>query len=135
MRLDPRLLCAVVIAVGVMATVQAQSPAKYSPPRTPWGDPDLQGKWPGSDLVGVPLQRDVKYGTRNRLTEEEFRARKEQFAQQEQTDNADFDPAAPVGTRGAVGTPPSPPPHWPERGKPQYIASLIGDPPDARIPP
>ena len=29
----------------------------YSVPRTPWGEPDLQGKWPGTDLVGVPMQR------------------------------------------------------------------------------
>ena len=29
----------------------------------------------------------------------------------------------------------SPPPHWLERGTPQYIASLIVDPPDGRMPP
>jgi len=29
----------------------------------------------------------------------------------------------------------SPPPHWLERGKPSYQASLIVDPPDGRIPP
>ena len=34
------------------------SPAKtWTPPRTPWGDPDLQGVWPGTDFVGVPLVR------------------------------------------------------------------------------
>ncbi len=45
----------------------------YSVPRTPWGDPDLQGKWPSTDLVGVPMQRDPKLGTRNVLSEEEFK--------------------------------------------------------------
>ena len=41
----------------------------YEVPRTPWGDPDLQGKWPGTDMVGTPMQRDAKLGTRNVLTE------------------------------------------------------------------
>ena len=37
--------------------------------------------------------------------------------------------------RGTVGGPVSPPPHWLERGKPSYQASLIVDPPDGRMPP
>ena len=132
-----RLACALAaVVLGSATLVIAQgAPKSYSPPRTSWGDPDLQGKWPGTDLVGVPLQRDPKYGTRNRLTEEEFLARESQFSKQEETDNADFDPEHPVGNPGDVGSPTSPPPHWLERGKPQYIASLIVDPPDGRMPP
>ncbi|HVS25099.1 MAG TPA: hypothetical protein VMU03_15320, partial [Gammaproteobacteria bacterium] len=38
----------------------APSGGGYKVPRTPWGDPDLQGKWPGTHLVGVPVQRDEK---------------------------------------------------------------------------
>jgi hypothetical protein len=130
-----RIAIAVVFALVGALSLGAQSPAKYSPPRTPWGDPDLQGKWPGTDLVGVPLQRDPKLGTRNHLTEEEFKARAAQFEKQEETDNAAFDLEHPVGNPGDVGSPTSPPPHWLERGKPQYIASLIVDPSDGRIPP
>jgi hypothetical protein len=126
---------AVVAFACALATLAAQSPAKYAPPRTPWGDPDLQGTWPGTDLVGTPLQRDPKYGTRNVLTEDEFQTRKAQFEKQLETDNADFDPEHPVGTPGDVGSPTSPPPHWLERGQPQHIASLIVDPPDGRMPP
>ena len=131
-----RLIGAFVAALLASTLVVAQGASKssYSPPRTPWGDPDLQGKWPGTDLVGVPLQRDPKLGTRNRLTEEEFQVRQAQFAKQEEIDNADFDPEHPVGTPGDVGSPTSPPPHWLERGKPQYIGSLIVDPPDGRMP-
>ena len=44
-------------------------------PRTAWGDPDLQGLWPGTDFVGVPLQRPDGLGTRNELTDAEFAAR------------------------------------------------------------
>ena len=107
----------------------------YTAPRTPWGDPDLQGKWPSTDLVGVPMQRDPKVGTRNVLTEAEFTQRQEQFARQAAQDEAEFDLEAAAATPGGdVGGPVSPPPHWLERGKPQYQASLIVDPPDGRMP-
>ena len=131
-----RLLCALVVAsLGSVAIVVAQGPAKaYVTPRTPWGDPDLQGKWPGTDLVGVPLQRDPKFGTRNQLTEEEFQQRKAQMERQQTEDLEDFDFATAKGVPGQVGSPTSPPPHWLERGKPQHIASLIVDPPDGRMP-
>jgi hypothetical protein len=43
-------------------------------------------------------------------------------------ENADSTPG------GAVGGPVSPPPHWLERGEPQYQASLIVDPPNGRYP-
>ena len=38
-----------------IAAAQAPKPNAYVPPKTPWGDPDLQGLWPGS--VNIPLQR------------------------------------------------------------------------------
>jgi hypothetical protein len=108
----------------------------YKVPRTSWGDPDLSGIWPGTAMVGVPMQRDEKLGTRNVLTEEEFQAREAQFAQQEEQDNADFELEAAASTPGGdVGGPVSPPPHWLERGDPQRQASLIVDPPNGRMPP
>jgi hypothetical protein len=114
----------------------AAVPKNYTPSKTPWGDPDLQGKWPGIDLVGVPMQRRPELGTRNVLTEEEFKQAQERFAQQAARDEADFDLEAAASTPGgAVGGPVSPPPHWLERGNPQYIASLIVDPADGRMPP
>jgi len=48
--------------------------ATFTAPRTPWGDPDLQGVWSGRESLGVPLDRDVSYGTRNVLTDDEFEA-------------------------------------------------------------
>ena len=42
------------------ALTQSAAPAAYKAPRTPWGDPDVQGKWPGTRMVGVPMQRDEK---------------------------------------------------------------------------
>src|SRR5262245_6662264 len=122
---------------GLLASVAAaQAPANYSVPKTPWGDPDLQGKWPGIELVGVPMQRAANLGTRNVLTEEEFKQQQERFARQAAQDEAEFDLDQATSTPGGdVGGPVSPPPHWLERGKPQHIASLIVDPPDGRMPP
>jgi hypothetical protein len=114
----------------------AAVPRNYTPAKTPWGDPDLQGKWPGVDLVGVPMQRPANLGTRTRLTEEEFLQRQAAFEKQAAQDEAEFDLEAAAATPGGdVGGPVSPPPHWLERGRPQYIASLIVDPPDGRMPP
>jgi hypothetical protein len=114
--------------------VAAQEP--YSPPRTPWGDPDLQGKWPATAMVGVPLQRDEALGTRSELTDEEYAARVARAEQQRDADNAEFELENAASTPGgAVGGAVSPPPHWLERGEPQRQASLIVDPPDGRMPP
>src|SRR5262245_11619594 len=134
-RLAAALLIALTSAMVLHAQSQVPASPKYSAPRTPWGDPDLQGKWPGTDLVGVPVQRDAKLGTRNELTEEEFHAREAQFKRQAAQDEADFDIDKAASTPGGdVGGPVSPPPHWLERGVPQHQASLVVDPPDGRIP-
>ena len=129
------LLALVALAITPLA---GQAVRKvYKAPRTAWGDPDLQGVWPGTDYVGVPLQRASSFGTRNELTEEEFKARQAAAAQQSDEDNADFNIDAVTSdqeARGTVGGPVSPP-HWLERGKPSYQASLIVDPPDGRMPP
>ena len=125
------------IAAGI--ALAQQGPAvdpDYDPPRTPWGDPDLQGKWPGTAMVGVPMTRDRALGERNWLTEEEFQERVRRAEQQSETDLAEFDIEDADSTPGgAVGGPVSPPPHWLERGEPQYQASLIVDPPDGQYPP
>ena len=55
------------VAVQNVATGQ-RSPA----PRTPWGDPDLQGLW--NFGTNTPLQRPPKWAGRELLTEEEVAA-------------------------------------------------------------
>ena len=76
------VLTAVLVSVlFVTMPVIGQSPAgktkrsAYTPPKLPWGDPDLQGLWPGTDLIEVPMQRDLKAGDRTEVTEEEFAQR------------------------------------------------------------
>jgi hypothetical protein len=105
-------------------------PPGYAPPRTPWGDPDLQGIWPGD--TGVPMQRAVELGERTTLTDEEFARREAQARAQAAADAELFVTNGPGGGRGGGGV--GPPSHWLERGTPTRQTSLIVDPPDGRLP-
>jgi hypothetical protein len=136
---------ALILASAVGLGAQSPSPPQastaprpapgYSAPRTPWGDPDLQGVWPGTEMVGVPLQRPPQFGTRNVLTEQEFQERVTQAQQTDENALAEVDVfTVDTATAGSVGSPTSPPPHWLERGKPSRQASLIVDPADGRQP-
>jgi hypothetical protein len=121
---------------SVASTGQSRSTTAdaYRPPRTSWGDPDLEGTWPSTNMASVPLQRPESFGTRNELTEAEFAERQAQVARQVTEDNADFDFASPSVPFGRVGGGQSPPQHWFERGEAQRQASLIVDPPNGRLP-
>lgn len=61
----------------ILASPLAQAQAAFDPPRTPWGEPDLQGMWSGNVAHGIPLERpdDTASGE---LTEEQAAARREQ---------------------------------------------------------
>ena len=132
------LTFAIVAGLTIVAShiVDAQAkPAAHAQgwvaPRTPWGDPDLEGIWPSNEMLGTPLERPTTFGERNVLTEEEFAARESQSQRQSQADSEQF-----VNTqtpRRGTGT--GPPSHWGERGKPSRQASLIVDPVDGRLPP
>ena len=57
----------------VLALISAAAGAQtYSPPKTPWGDPDLQGIWSGDSAFGIPLQRPEALGTKAELTDKDF---------------------------------------------------------------
>jgi len=113
-----------------------QPAAGFVQPMTPWGDPDLQGFWPGVEMVGVPLQRPARFSTRNVLTEEEFEQRARAIKEEEDSLLAEIDVfTADVTTPCAIRCPTSPTPHWQETGKPSRQASLIIDPLDGRQPP
>jgi hypothetical protein len=115
------------------ALVSAQS---RSVPRTPWGDPDLQGTWSSEAELGTPFERPTHYGTRQMLSDEEFAQRRAQADKQVQADVSEFDVfTADTRNAGAVGSATSPPPHWLERGKVSRRTSIVIDPPDGRLPP
>jgi hypothetical protein len=109
------------VILGALANAQT-----YKAPKTPWGDPDLQGIWPGN--MGVPMQRPKTMGERTTLTEEEYAQR---VTQARRAADADNEERAPKDARVGIG----PPSYWTERGKPTRQASLIIDPADGRIPP
>jgi hypothetical protein len=125
---------AALLLFGAAASLHAQAqsaseqvapkPRAYVSPRTPWGDPDLNGIWPSIDMVRVPVQRAPQYGTRLFMTAEEHAALEKR--EQEQIVRMAAD-----GAGGATGAPG----HWVEWGKSQWQTSLLVDPPDGRMPP
>ena len=83
------LALGVIAASAVLAQVfQTQTPVMaaeepaYTPPMTSWGEPDIRGMWPLNHLIGVPMQRDPKYGDRATMTDEEFAAELERRHQE-----------------------------------------------------
>jgi hypothetical protein len=126
------LLTIVALSIPVVMSGQSrpqtQGAKPYTPPKTPWGHPDLQGIWPSTDMIGVPMQRPANFGTRNVLTEEEFAQRE---AQAKRTADADAEQFVKEGATVGI----NPPSHWIDRGKPNRQASLVVDPPDGRLPP
>jgi len=136
-------LGALAIAVG-WVTVSVAGQAGYAAPRTPWGDPDIQGLFTTDDELGVPFERPAAMGTRETVTDAEFADREAQAARQAATDAEEFvverPAAAGRGAAGGRGGNPEggggigPPNHWVEHGKPSRRTSIVIDPPDGRIP-
>jgi len=94
----------------------------YKPKTTPWGDPDLRGTWPIDYLSGLTLQRDVKYGDRVFMTNEEFAAKqKQQDALRARYENDTAD--------GKIGRG-----HWDEAGEATRRTSLLVSPANGLLP-
>src|SRR5262245_27886458 len=112
-----------------VATPAAKSGAKtWILPKTPWGDPDLQGTWTSDDCIGTPMNRPVDLGQKLYLTEEEIAQRESQLARQAETDRQET-----VGSNARATT--GPPGHWGERARrPCRQTSLVVDPPNGRAP-
>ena len=84
--------------------------------------------WPGTDLLGVPLQRDPKLGTRGLLTDNEYAQREARAKKAAEGESQEYvNPGDPVHNGSPIW--------WLERGKPTRQASLIVEPADGRIPP
>jgi hypothetical protein len=116
-----------VLAAGV--ALSAQAPSKgYTPPRTPWGHPDLQGTYSNDDETGTPMERPAQFAGKRQedLTPEEFaklvKDRNEAFVKGVE------------GTEFAGGL--RPPAHliFDTFERKNRRAWLVVDPPDGRIP-
>lgn len=99
------------------------APSEWVTPRTPWGDPDLQGMWPLDYINGTPVQRPPEFGERRYLTDEEFAERAARLAAL----NARYEQEI-ATNRMDMG-------HWAEMGQPNRLTSLIVEPATGRVPP
>jgi hypothetical protein len=84
-------------------------------PKTPWGEPDLQGIWSTNSSYFTDYERPKQFGTRTLLTDEEFQKRAKV--------QRDYEPQG-----GGVW-------HDAFREPASRATSLVVDPPDGRIPP
>src|SRR4030095_13353035 len=115
-------LISISIAAGACAGGTQERGGGWTPPRTPWGDPDIQGKW--TSQPSTPLQRPTSgpLADRDTISEEEAETL-------EATERRSFDEAPRAGDPGTYNA------FWRDEGKALTRTSLSTDPPDARVPP
>lgn len=115
--------------VAAPAATRAQPARAWTPARTPWGDPDLQGVW--NDATSTPLQRPASRGEKDVLTAEEAEEFQEELAFGLTRDRRDGGPEADVNRAYNE--------HWMDSRRLKITAdrrtSLIVDPPEGRMPP
>jgi len=118
-----------VVAVGLVGPAAGQAPKKYTAPKTPWGDPDLQGVW--NDATSTPLQRPGNVGDKGVLSDEEAEEFQKSLEHDLTRDRRDGGTAADVNRAYNE--------HWMDARRLKITAdrrtSLIVDPVDGRIPP
>ena len=122
----PALVVLVVSGLTEPASHAQRAPeaaaAEWTAPRTPWGDPDVQGTWTSDDNFSVPLERPAAVADKVFLDGEDLdRA----LASRARLIDA-------VANGGDVG---AGPPHWYENLEARSRrSSLVIDPPDGRLP-
>ena len=115
-------------AVNAAAQAPAAKPPQktFVPPKTPWGDPDLQGLYTNKTIT--PLERPAQFANEVELTDEQI-ADLENRAAGRSVDNGRN-----KGTEGDVSSAYNE--FWWDRGKKVTTkrSSLVIDPPDGRVP-
>jgi len=119
-------LFTVALVVAAFATAQAQNAKTYTPPRTAWGEPDLQGLYTNKTIT--QLERPAQFAGEAELTDEQI-AELEGRAATRSVDNGRN-----KGTEADVSSAYNE--FWWDRGKKVTTkrSSLIIDPPDGRVP-
>ena len=110
------------------STATAASARAWTAPRTPDGQPDLQGYW--TSLSFTPMERPAKYGGREFLTEAEQAQIYKEGVQHSYDVTFDDLAETPVydSTVYALSA-------WQHGVAPNRRSSLVVDPPDGKIPP
>src|SRR4051812_15273438 len=109
------------LLIAACAGKPAASEKKWTPGRTAWGDPDLQGQW--NSQTSTPLERPQqgKLAGKETISAEEA----EEFEQEERKT---FDAPPTQGDPGTYNA------FWRDQGKALTRTSLVVDPPDGRVP-
>jgi hypothetical protein len=117
-------VCVPPLRAQAPAPAVSKSVSAYSVPRTPWGDPDLQGVWSSDEEAGVPFERP-RGQTKAKVDGSELEALLEE------RENQRADSARTIG--GVTGAGPV---HWYENwGRKSARTSLVIDPVDGHVPP
>jgi hypothetical protein len=116
---------AAIKAADEAAKAAAAASKNWAPPRTPWGDPDLQGYYFNHSGY-TPLERPAALGDKAYYTEEEALAA---FKKAVETD-AEVDPRVVHYDWKEYGMD-----AWQSGTRPNLQTSLIVDPPNGRLPP
>ena len=87
-------LAAAAALPGVVQGTAASQSSDYTVPRTPWGDPDLEGIWTNEN-TGTPRQRPAQFGDREFLNDEEIAALERQARERYEAALAADDDAGP----------------------------------------
>ena len=64
----------------VITAYNGGAPIPYTAPKTPWGEPDLQGVWSSDDTAGIPRERPAALGSQLYQTDQEWAARQKQVS-------------------------------------------------------
>ncbi len=122
-------------ALAFPATGFAQD---YTPPRTEWGVPDLQGNWKNATVM--PFERPTELGTKQAYTEAEALELERQAQQAVEQDNEPLDPNRPPPELAALPPVGNYDLFWTDRGmflptiNGEFRTSAVIDPPNGRIP-
>jgi len=117
-------------ASGARATTPARAATAkpYVPPRTPWGDPDIQGGWTNVSENGIPMEKPGNLGEKQL---EEIEDAELADLIRERNERAAANAAGIGGRETGAG-----PTHWYEHYNAKNSrAWMVSDPPDGRIPP
>src|ERR1700745_3552550 len=109
-------LCLTAKPAAAQGAQPAAAKKNWTPPKTAWGEPDLQGMWPLNHLISTPFQRPEKYGDRRLMTDEEYAAAQKRAEARNKRFESGAIPQADSGSQV------------------MRLTSLISDPPNGRFP-